>query len=82
MKKKSGFEGQKMIVLPQSIIHVLEENPITAPLHITDIGYYPKAEFHFRDREQGCQQYILIYCKEGSGWFRINDREYSLIRSF
>ena len=78
MKKKSGFEGQKMIVLPQSIIHILEENPITAALHVTDIGYFPKAKFHFRDRVKGCKQFILIYCTEGTGWFKINDREYTV----
>ena len=26
----------------------LEEKPLTSMLHITDIGYYPKAKHHFR----------------------------------
>ena len=67
-----------MIVLPQSIIHILENNQVSSPLHITDIGYFPKAKFHFRDRVQGCKQFIFIYCSEGAGWFKTNDREYSV----
>ena len=62
IKKKEGFEGQKAIVLPHSIIHMLEKNPITAPIHITDIGYYPSAKYHYRERQHGCKQHILIFC--------------------
>lgn len=78
VKKQKGFEGQKMIVLPQSIIDLLEKTPLTSPLHVTDIGYFPKAEFHYRNRPQGCKQFILVYCTEGAGWFKVNDREYSV----
>ncbi len=78
VKKKEGFEGQKMIVLPQSIVHKLEQDPITAPVHITDIGYYPQAKYHFRERKHGCKQYILIYCTEGKGWFKLKNGEYNV----
>ncbi len=78
VKKKEGFEGQKMIVLPQSIIHSMEKDPITSPVHVTDIGYYPKAKYHFRERKQGCKQYILIFCTRGKGWFKLKDREYNV----
>jgi AraC-like DNA-binding protein len=78
IKKKEGFEGQKMIVLPHSIVHMLEKDPITAPIHITDIGYYPEARYHFRERKNGCKQYILIFCTEGKGWFKLGDRIYNV----
>lgn len=55
IKKKDGFSGERAIVLPQFIVHEMEENPISACLHITDIGYYPKAKFHFIERKE----YIL-----------------------
>lgn len=49
----------------------VKENPLISDLYITDIGYYPKAHYHFRERPEGCSQNILIYNVEGkgrSGW--------------
>ena len=79
IKKKEGFEGQKAIVLPHSVIHMLEKNPITAPIHITDIGYYPSAKYHYRARQHGCKQHILIFCVDGKGWFKLNKRKYDVL---
>ena len=79
IKKKEGFEGQRAIVLPHSVIHMLEKNPITAPIHITDIGYYPRAQYHYRERQHGCKQHILIFCVGGKGWFKLNNRKYDVL---
>lgn len=70
--RKDGFKGQRAIVLPQTIKSILQQNEITSLLYITDIGYYPKAEGHYRKREEGAEQHILIYCTEGKGWFSVN----------
>ncbi|WP_291125046.1 AraC family transcriptional regulator [Flavobacterium sp. UBA6031] len=71
-KLKSGFRGERAIVIPSPIIEELKNDALGSLLHITDIGYYPKATFHFRKRTKGeAKQYILIYCIEGSGWFEI-----------
>ncbi|WP_133998069.1 AraC family transcriptional regulator [Dinghuibacter silviterrae] len=68
-RKKEGFEGQKLIVIPRKIIHdFLTRDPITRPAYITDIGYYPKALFHYMERPAGVSQHIVIYCVEGRGW--------------
>lgn len=71
-RKKEGFQGQKAIVMPRKIIaEQCEKNSIIAGLHITDIGYYPKAKFHYRERQHGSDQHILIYCIEGKGWVEL-----------
>ena len=44
IKRKDGFSGERALVLPASIIHTMENNPLANALHITDIGYYPRAE--------------------------------------
>ena len=68
MRKKEGFQGQKAIVLPRNILlKYCEQNKIISNLYITDIGYYPKAKFHYRQRPHGADQHILIYCHAGSG---------------
>lgn len=76
LKIKEGFNGERALVLPRIIVHIMEDDPIMAMLHITDIGYYPKAEHHFRERTEPINQYVLIYCIDGSGWYRIRGREY------
>lgn len=75
MKKKEGFSGQRTIVLPEYVIRNLEQDPITSSLYITDIGYYPKAKYHFRQRDEGIEQHILLYCINGSGWIEVDGRK-------
>lgn len=73
LKKREGFEGQKLIVLPKKIASdFLTRDPVTRQIYITDIGYYPKARFHHVERVHGISQHILIYCVEGSGWIEMN----------
>lgn len=79
VKKKEGFEGQKAIVIPRLILtNRCVKNPIINSLYITDIGYYPKAKFHYRVRPGGADQYILIYCHEGRGRAKIEVTEYDI----
>ncbi len=68
MRKREGFQGQKAIVLPQSVLRDLNSNQVTKLLFVTDVGYYPKAHYHYRERTSGSDQHILIYCTEGRGW--------------
>jgi AraC-like DNA-binding protein len=76
-KKKDGFQGQKAIVLPRKIVaKYCVHNPLISGAYITDIGYYPKARFHYRVRPQGIDQHILIYNVEGSGWAEIDNQRY------
>ncbi|CAN5621553.1 AraC family transcriptional regulator [soil metagenome] len=77
MRKKEGFRGQKAIVLPRKILlKQCEQDKVISNLYITDIGYYPKAEFHYRERPHGADQHILIYCQEGSGTAMIKKNKY------
>lgn len=79
IKKKEGFEGQKAIVIPRKILNnQCAKNDIIGTLYITDIGYYPKAKFHYRERPLGADQHIIIYCQEGSGQVRIKKKEYRI----
>ncbi len=72
-KLKNGFFGERAIIIPTPIIEEIKNDPLGSLLHITDIGYYPKAYFHYRKRsKKEANQYILIYCIEGYGWFEID----------
>ena len=67
--------GERAIVLPAPVIDEFKNSEIGSLLHITDIGFYPKASFHFRKRtKEEAIQYVLMYCVEGEGWFEIENQ--------
>jgi len=77
--KKDGFDGQRAIILPKSIIHKFcLFNQLINKAYITDLGYYPKAKFHYRKRPIGSEQNILIYCVEGTGKVTISNSSFSI----
>ena len=66
-KKKEGFDGQKAIVIPRKILGAFcAPVALISDLYVTDLGYYPKARHHYRQRSSA-DQHILIYCLEGKG---------------
>ena len=75
LRKKDGFKGQRLIVIPESIRRILIENPITNSLYLSDIGYYPKASMHYCERRRGTPEDILIYCVDGEGWIEADRLE-------
>jgi AraC family transcriptional regulator, arabinose operon regulatory protein len=75
-KKKEGFEGQRACILPLAKLKFCAKHVFCKNLYITDIGYYPNAAFHNRERKEGCLQYILIYCVKGKGWYSIYNKRY------
>lgn len=77
-KRKDGFSGERALVLPTPVVHEIERDPVLSMLHITDIGYYPKAHYHFRQRTEPIPQFVFIYCTDGAGWCRCNNQEYSV----
>ena len=79
-QKKDDFAGQKMIVLPERIINQLVNNDITRYLYVTDIGYFPEAGGHFRQRSQGSMSNILIYCTSGSGWVSVDGKRETMTK--
>ncbi|MEG1580392.1 MAG: AraC family transcriptional regulator [Bacteroidaceae bacterium] len=78
IKRKDGFSGQRALVLPPPVVKELEQDPISAILHITDIGYYPKAKHHYRVRTEPIAQFVFIYCVEGRGWYRVGDETFEV----
>ncbi|MFT3843607.1 MAG: AraC family transcriptional regulator [Lacibacter sp.] len=77
-KIKEGFKGQVACILPQSKRKFCAAHAFCKKLYITDIGYYPNAAFHNRERKHGCQQYVLIYCSKGEGWYSIENKKYTV----
>ena len=72
-KKKSGFIGERYIVIPSEMVQTAATDPIISDLYITAIGYFPEAQYHHTSREAGNNDNVLIFCKEGKGWVEIDN---------
>ncbi|WP_300598873.1 helix-turn-helix domain-containing protein [Niabella sp.] len=77
-KKMEGFTGQLACILPQAKIKFCAQHIFCKNLYITDIGYYPNAADHERERPKGCSQYILIHCVKGRGWYTCGKHRYTV----
>ncbi len=74
-----GFPGQRVVVLPRSVVSSWFEGDPLFDLLPTDVGHYPKAQWHFVERNEGVAQSVLIYCTEGSGWVRFGDLDLTIL---
>lgn len=79
-RKSEGFNGQRAIVLPVKVIRSIKKSPLISNVFITDIGFYPKAKFHYYERESGTSTHILIYCIDGKGWFNLGGKDVMIER--
>jgi AraC family transcriptional regulator, arabinose operon regulatory protein len=66
--KGEGFPGQRIAVLPREVVARAKLHPLLQRLLPTDVGYFPKAIGHLRERQTGVDQVIFICCTQGAGW--------------
>ena len=67
-EKGEGFAGQRIVVLPRSVVARAQQHPLMSGVIATDVGYFPQAAGHLRERPTGVDQAIFIYCAKGCGW--------------
>ncbi|MCW1923918.1 AraC family transcriptional regulator [Luteolibacter arcticus] len=67
-----GFRGQVLHFGPADLRRQIARHPLGGGLCVPDIGWFPKALGHYRERPQGADEHILIYCHAGGGWFEID----------
>ncbi len=72
---REGFEGQEMFVIPRPILTEARRHPLVRGLFPTDIGWYPKARYHYRDRINGAPEDHLMMCMGGHGYVVVNDKK-------
>ncbi|RXZ82192.1 AraC family transcriptional regulator [Paenibacillaceae bacterium] len=73
-RKPDGFPEEKLFVLPAYRVEELASHHLTQGMFVTDIGYFPHARFHYRERPQGCPAHIVIYCVAGEGWIELGGK--------
>jgi len=66
-QKPDGFDSELLLVLPEYVQHELAESELTRQLFVSDIGYFPRARHHYRERPEGCDAHIVLLCADGEG---------------
>ena len=75
LQLRDGFDGQEMFVIPRPILSEARRHPLVRGLFPTDIGWYPAARYHYRDRVNGAPEDHLMMCMDGHGYVVVNDKE-------
>lgn len=78
VQMRDGFAGQDMFVIPRPILARARRHPLIRSVYPTDIGYFPTAAHHYRDRPNGAAQDHLILCVDGHGYASIDGEETQL----
>jgi AraC-like DNA-binding protein len=60
------------VVLPRSVVARAQQHPLMSGLIPTDVGHFPQAAGHLRERPTGVDQAIFIYCAKGRGWCELS----------
>jgi AraC family transcriptional regulator of arabinose operon len=74
-RKREGFPGQHLVVLPGPIIQQAQRSALLADLFPTAAGFFPKAPGHLVERERGLTECVLIRVVSGEGWVRTRVRQ-------
>jgi len=77
-QKGEGFPGQRIVVLPRGVLAQARQQALLRGLLPTDIGYFPKAKGHLRERQNGSEQAIFIHCARGSGWCELGGARHAI----
>jgi len=75
IKLREGFAGQDMFVIPRPVLVRARQHPLVRSVYPTDIGWFPTAGHHYRDRINGAGQDHLMMCVGGHGYVVINDQK-------
>lgn len=74
-KLREGFAGQDMFVIPRPVLARARQHPLVRSVYPTDIGWFPMAAHHYRDRPDGANQDHLMMCVGGHGYVVINGQQ-------
>ena len=72
---REGFAGQDMFVIPRPVLAEASLHPLVRSAYPTDIGWFPSAAHHYRERVDGAGQDHLMMCVKGHGYAVIDGQE-------
>lgn len=67
IQKRDGFKNERHVIFPIKNFSNYLSNPLINETYVSEVGYYPKAANHFRERLDGIDEGILFICLDGKG---------------
>jgi len=80
-RKGEGFKNQILTVISPNVLEHAKTHPLLEPFYLTDVGYFPHAQYHYRERRDGCEEHILIYCVQGRGFVETRRRRHVVVKN-
>ena len=74
IKRGEGFRGQILHVIPRPTLERFVQFYLARQLYVTDVGWFPRVQGHYCQRDHGAEQNILIVCVKGEGWCEIGGK--------
>ena len=62
-------------MIPRPILAKAMQHPLIRPVYPTDVGWFPSAGHHYRDRPNGARQDHLMLCVDGQGYAVIEGQQ-------
>lgn len=81
MELATGFQNQRLVVVPRPLVRDALARPVTRRLVVTDAGVFPVATAHGRRRPQGAKETIIILCVAGTGWIEAGGSRFDVAKS-
>ena len=50
-QKRDGFKDEQYFIIPTESFKEYLKHPLVKAMYLTDIGFFPKAYHHYRERE-------------------------------
>ena len=79
-KLREGFAGQDMFVIPRPVLARARQHPLVRSVFPSDIGWFPTASHHYRERPDGAGQDHLMMCTAGHGYVELDGQRSHLTR--
>ena len=59
-KIKEGFKGERVLSLPEDILHKYSRDPLIGALYIRKIGFFPKVKYHYVQKDNGTRYCMVM----------------------
>lgn len=66
-RKKDGFSNERYVIFPTMNFPNYLAHPLVEHTYANELGYYPRAKYHYRERLDGADDAIIFFCQEGQG---------------
>ena len=76
---ETGFPRERLVVLPQPFLDLMEDDPLTGDLYIHSLGHIAHALHHHVSHPDGCPQHVFLYCTWGRGEVTVDKRSFTLV---